>query len=212
MKTPCMVTLGCCLALFFITTPARSQTPVNLGLEGGVNFGNASTSPSSISLSSRTGVMAGALLEIGLSEALYLQPEVFYAQKGAEFSVSSPNGSGTITWKVDYIEIPILLEGKFGQSEFKPLIFAGPNIGFNLSANAEATNGTNTGSVDIKDQIESMDFALDFGAGGEYMINSTTSFITTIRYSLGMTDINKDATDSWKTTGVQLLAGFKFRM
>ena len=200
------------LALLSSTTTLLAQSTVNFGIEGGVNFGNASTEPNSVSFSSRTGIMVGALLEVGFSDVFYFQPEVRYTQKGAEFSVSSSSGSGTITWKFDYIEIPLLMEAKFGQSEFKPLIFAGPNIGFNLSANVEGSGTGGSASADIKDQLESIDFAMDFGAGGEYTINPTTALVASIRYSLGLSDIDMDPSSTWKTRGVQLVAGVKFSM
>jgi hypothetical protein len=212
MNTPRIVHFILFLAVLISTTIASAQSPLKIGVEGGVNFGNASTSPTSVSFSSRTGLMAGALLEVYVSDVFYFQPEVLYAQKGAEFSVSSSSGSGTLTWKFDYIEIPLLLEAKFGQSEFKPMIYGGPNIGFNVSATAEGSNGSSSGSVDIKDQVESIDFALDFGAGGEYAINPTTALIASIRYSLGISDIDKDATSTWNTRGVQLLVGAKFTL
>lgn len=60
-----------------------AQGRVALGLRAGVNLADASTDPE-FPLDSRTGLVAGGIVEIGLSGPLYLQLEPRYAQKGAE--------------------------------------------------------------------------------------------------------------------------------
>lgn len=187
------------------------QTPVSLGLRAGLNFANASTEGVSLSTSTRTGLVLGGLLEIGLSDAIFIQPEIFYIQKGAEFTISGGGQSATVTWKFDYIEMSALLKAKFGSTEFKPYIFGGPNIGINVVAEAEGKSGTQSQTVDLKNLIESTDFAFDIGVGGEYSMNEETSLVGDIRYSLGLSDIDKSES-SWKSTGVQIILGVKFSL
>lgn len=198
------------ISFFLLTSIAMAQPSVGIGVQAGINFANATTSPTSISTTSRTGLMLGGYVDIGLSDVLSIQPGLMYVQKGAEFSVSAGGTTATATWKFDYIELPVLLMAHFGPSEFKPTLFAGPNIGINLKAEAEATSGSQSSTMDLKDDVESIDFALDFGAGGEYQINPTTALFANIRYSLGLSDIDKDGTSSWKSTGVQILVGAEF--
>ena len=212
MRRPHPVHLIAFLVLYCCSTSALAQATASFGFQAGLNFANASTSPASISTSSRTGVMVGAQIEIGLSNILSIQTELFYIQKGAEFNISSGGTSTTATWKFDYVEVPVLLKARFGSAKFKPFIFAGPNFGVTTKAEGEVKVGSESQTVDLKDQIESSDITLDFGAGVEYQVSSTTTLIGSIRYSLGLNDIDKDNTASWKSTGVQLVVGAKFSL
>ena len=88
------------------------------------------------------------------------------------------------------MSFPLLAKVVFGESNFKPYLVAGPELGFLLSANdyAEATSqasaqGIQVGpytvnqEVDIKEDIESFEFALDFGGGLSYSFSNLTKFL-----------------------------------
>ena len=201
---------GIAIALFSGTV--LSQTATNFGVEAGLNFGNSTTSPTSLSTTARTGLMIGGFADIGFSEMISLWGEVYYIQKGAEFSIVTSSGSATATAKFNYLELAPLLKLKFGTSEFKPFVFAGPSLGINLNAEGESKSGTQSSTTDLKSITESTDFALAFGAGDEFKVGPTTGLMISIRYSLGLSDIDKDATSSWKSNGLQLLLGAKFGM
>ncbi len=59
---------GIAIALFSGT--ALSQTATNFGVEAGLNFGNSTTSPTSLSTTARTGLMIGGFADIGFSEMI----------------------------------------------------------------------------------------------------------------------------------------------
>lgn len=204
------------VAILFLASVAPAQTPLSLGLQAGVNFANSSTDPD-LSLSSKTGMMVGGFVEVPLSPVIYITGEVFYIQKGAELSLLGFDSK----FKLDYLEIPILLKAKFDAQGFTPFVFAGPNFGINVSSEIEASYGGFGGSADIKDWVESLDMAIDFGAGGEIPVAPTTSLVVSIRYSLGLTDAFKEPADpdfsdfsnmTWKNTGVQLVVGVRFAL
>jgi hypothetical protein len=212
MRRPFAVLICSCLILFCLSTRALAQPAVSFGFQGGLNFADASTSPNYESISSRTGAMFGAQFEVALSDFLSIQPELFDIQKGAVFSGTTEGASGRSTWKIDYAELVILLKAKFGSTQFKPFVFAGPNIGIKTNAEAVVELGTLSETTDLKDKIESTDIALDFGIGGEYQMDSTAALVGSIRYSHGFSDINKDNTASWKSYGVQVVVGVKFSL
>ena len=62
---------------------------------------------------------------------------------------------------------------------------------------------------DIKEQIKSLDVAVDMGGGGEYRIAPSISLIVDARYSLGLSNVVKDnqQTLGMKTTGIQFIVG-----
>jgi len=108
------------------------------------------------------------------------------------------------TVELTYLSFPLLAKVAFGESNFKQYLVAGPEIGFLLSGkdNAKATaEGEAMGQTvgpytleqeeDIKEFLESFEFALDFGAGLSYSFGTIDVFADFI-YSLGITKINKE--------------------
>jgi opacity protein-like surface antigen len=185
-----------------------AQTKFSLGVNVGPNFANLKTDPD-LSWDSRFGFIIGADAEFMFSDMWGLQAGVEYIMKGAEYTFLNE----TVTIKLSDISIPIYVKVKFplDGSAFKPFLFAGPQIGFITSAEIEGGGTTQ----DVKDQFESMDFALDFGAGGQYALNPKTAIFASLGYSLGLVNIVKldvGEEGSMKTTGFQILVGVRFQL
>jgi hypothetical protein len=211
------------LVLFFTDIEGiHAQTSVRLAFTGGVNFANARTEGFSLSTSNRTGLMVGGFLEVPISDIVFIQPEILYIQKGLKIGPvvitgndPTPLGTTDLVYSFDYIEIPILLKTRFGGTEIKPFLFAGPNIGFNLSANKQVVgvDVQSQGMIiteNVKDQTESIDFAIDLGGGAEYQMMSKLALFVDARYSMGLTNISKNTQSSStaiKSTGIQFLLG-----
>jgi opacity protein-like surface antigen len=196
------------LCIGTLVSAGSAQTKISLGLGVGPNFASLTTDPD-LSWDSRFGFIIGADVELMFSEMWGLQAGAEYIMKGAEYTFLGE----TLTMKLSYISIPVYAKVKFSLdgSAFKPFLFAGPQIGFITSAEIEA-GGT---SQDVKDQFESTDFALDFGAGGEYALNPKTAIFASLGYSLGLSNIAKlDAGEegSIKTTGFQILVGVRLSL
>ena len=214
--------------LVTITSIGFSQTKV--GIRGGLNlanisedFGGAETFdfegiPLQINLSqaSRTTFNLGGFVEYWFSPMFALQINLLYHQKG--FVIEGDLNETIIeqgipinvtvnaeeTIKLSYLSFPLLAKVAFGESNFKPYLVAGPELGFLLSANdyAEATSeaeaqGVHVGPYtvnqeeDISEFFESFEFALDLGAGISYSFGTIDVFADFI-YSLGITKINKE--------------------
>jgi len=89
------------------------------------------------------------------------------------------------------------------------VLFAGPSLGFKLTANATADFGGGSVTDDISDDIESFDYGLVFGAGweaGRLTIDG--------RYTWGFSrlGVDEDEAGSQKTTHrvIAILAGVRF--
>jgi hypothetical protein len=197
------------VVLLIASVPLYSQTSVKLGFQGGINLANGTVDPD-LSTTTRTGMMGGAAFEIEFTDVFSIQPELLYVQKGAKFEDTEMGIPFKATLKFDYIEIPVLLKATFGSSDFKPFVFFGPNLGFNIGSELEIEVMGDTETVDTKDETEGTDFCLDFGAGGEFPIGQSTDLFISARYSLGLTDIVKDPDASAKTTGIQIMVGVMF--
>ena len=92
---------------------------------------------------------------------------------------------------------------------------AGPQIGFMLSATNDVTRTTTNGSstetrsesTDIKSDLNTVDFGLNFGAG----YNFTKNVNVGLRYNLGLSNIAKDSPDyKVKNSVFSLAVGYTF--
>src|SRR5688572_23633114 len=150
------------LALLLIFTAAGiyAQPSLSLGVEGGLNIANVSITPSQTS-NSRTGLIIGGVLDIGISRSIGVTTGLRYIMKG--FQVT--NGGATFTDKLNYLEVPALLKVKFPLTEVKPYLIGGPVLGIRVAASEEQSNGQQTNDVDASSAFESIDFGLLFGGG-----------------------------------------------
>ena len=125
-----------------------------------------------------------------------IQPELMYIMKGTKADI------GDAKLKFDYIEMPILL--KFAiptEGNIKPNLFAGPAIGFLLSAKAD--------DEDVKDYLKSINMCVAFGGGvGIQMESMMVTFDA--RYTLGVTNINDEGEGDLKTRDLTFMLGFSF--
>lgn len=191
--------IGLWAVIFAIVMGVQSIGTTRLGIQGGLNFANASTDPeASPALTSRQGITGGAFFEMWIGPMLFLQGEVNYVQRGAE--------QGTTVLKYDYASFASLLKLSPSLPFFKPFVFIGPRLDFKLKAVNEVA-GVATDATNIK----SFDAGLDMGAGIELkMMFWPFNFFVEGRYSIGFLDVD-DTAASFKHKGFMLLGGFIIR-
>lgn len=188
-----------------INTQTVAQTSTGIGIESGINLANMSLTPA-FTTSSRTGLMIGGFVDIGVSRIISIRPSVRYVMKG--FSTTS-NGI-TFTEKLSYLEMPMLLKASIPLHRVKPYFTAGPTLGILLSASEEVTNGVQVQTGDASSIFETIDFGLYFGGGLEFHVASGTDIFTGFGYSLGLTNVSKVPTFEGKNNGIQVTGGIKF--
>src|SRR5699024_6216096 len=118
-------------------------------------------------------------------EKFGIQPELLYSMKGSKYEESEEIMGVSINYeektKLDYIDLPIM--AKYYVTEGFS-VMAGPHIGFLVSAKSEveASGGgeEESGEVDIKDGLSSIDFGV--GAGVGYQLENGLFF--NARYTL----------------------------
>jgi hypothetical protein len=204
------------ILVFVITQGASSQTHSSIGFKGGINFSNAITSGPSTSVetvSGSTGFLFGGFIEIEMFRLVSIQPEALYTRKAAK-SVWLTTGMNA-EYHFDFLAIPVLLKINFFSDELKPYLFIGPNIGILLSAQVD--NKFTSGRIqtlDIKQNSKSIDFTIDVGGGAEYSISKESSILAELRYSRGLTNLTKKppSSNSWYSTGIQMILGMKFSL
>ncbi|MCS4238371.1 hypothetical protein M2306_001516 [Myroides gitamensis] len=175
------------LAIFAFSGAALAQTPdIKLGAKAGLNISNLSGADNT---KSKTGFHVGALAEIFLNEKFAIQPEILYSSQGAK-----AKGSDGSKYDLDYINVPIMakyyvMDGLSVQ--------AGPQVGFVVKAEV--------GGIDAKDDVNTVDFGLNLGAGYELPLG----LFFDARYDLGLNKVNKEG-KSTKNGVFQLSVGYKF--
>ena len=114
----------------------------------------------------RYGVNVGFSVEREIFPNLALESGVFYSMQGMRFS------SGNLDVNLDYINVPVLAK----YYVFNGLnVFAGPQLGFNVKAEAKAKGSLIDVNIDYKDYIKTFDPALVFGLGYQFDMGLSVS-------------------------------------
>ena len=178
------------LFVFAAITNSNAQV-VQFGVKGGVNFSNFSGGPDGIDYKNKTGFHAGAFAEIKLLPNFSLQPEALFTSQGAEVE-------GVGDFNLDYISVPVL--AKFYLITDRLSIEAGPQFSFLVDDSAEAFDSAVDGDPDTK----SFDFALAGGLG----LKIAGGLSAHARYTIGLTEISRDA--EAKNAVFQVGLGYQF--
>tara|TARA_Y100000385_G_C13063950_1_gene625787 strand:+ start:1044 stop:1655 length:612 start_codon:yes stop_codon:yes gene_type:complete len=198
------------LLTFLLGAFTTNAQEVTFGAKAGLNISSFAGDETE-DYDSRTSFHLGATAEIAISDIFSVQPELLFSSQGIKTEFSEPGYSSEGSIVTNYIHIPVM--AKYYVTEGLSLE-AGPQIGFLMSANSEGSstvNGeTESYDNDIKEDLSSLDFGLNIGAG--YKLDSGLNFA--LRYNLGLSnieDIDDDEDDFSNTNRVlQLSVGFTF--
>jgi hypothetical protein len=167
---------------------ATAQTTLDLGLKAGGGMSKLNVE----GFDWKTGFDGGAFLSINFGQNFSIQPEVLYTQKGMKLSFM---GLVDVTWKLDYVEVPVLIKRTFPTSgSVKPVLFAGPAIGFLTTAKLTASALGIEEEFDIKDVHKSTDFGLCVGGGIDWLMGTSGKLTMDVRFTASLTD-NFDRTN-----------------
>lgn len=175
------------LAAVLIAGTSTAQH-VNVGIKAGLNLYSIHNDNSS-EYDMKTGFHAGLIGHIHLARQFALQPELVYSAQGAKYTAAGVDTKLNLS----YINVPVMFQYMFDNG-FR--LQAGPQVGFLISGKAETDNS----KTDIKDNLNTVDFAL--GAGVGYVAPS--GFGVDARYNLGLSDINENSPVKSTNRGVQL--------
>jgi len=192
--------------LFMFSTIAFSQGMVTgltgKGIKVGLNLANVTGTDAPDNISMRMGLAAGGFITYAFSDMFAIQPELLYSMKGYKYDVV---GGDKETAKIDYFEIPILFKVLLvGGGNFKPNFYAGPAIGFLMSAKVA--------DVDVKENMKSTDIGLIGGAGADLLMGTGTGKITfDLRYEVGLSSTDDTPADRKISNSViSFLVGYGF--
>ena len=158
--------------------------PYGINIEGTYNY---------YGRNSILGVSGGMGIEIGLTKnnSFAIQPEISFLQTGIKFG-------GNSIFKINYLEIPLLVKYTLSLNKFKIFVNAGPSFGFGVGGKYkhEYSGGTYTHKIIFKNPKENdiiiqskTDFNLQIGGGIGYQVGKYYVWIEG-RYGKGYTRTN----------------------
>ena len=176
---------------------------IRYGAKAGLNIASIAFSEGDAETDSKIDFALGGFMEYKMSPTFSIQPELLYTRKG----YSEDNSFYEMDLSITYIQMPVLAKYIFAE---KFGVFAGPAISFLMTADQELEMKGDWDdwkeSVDVKDDYNSTEFALVFGA--DYDFNN---IIFDVRYDLGLTKINDDDSDIDELNRTfSFLVGYKF--
>lgn len=185
MKSNFLYALTLFMTASFGLVSAQESTVVGpeFGIKGGANLSNLYTDDVDDN-NVLWGFNAGLYAAFPIADNIFIQPEILYTTKGAELEYKSVGLEGTGKFKLNYIEVPLLV--RFNVT---------PN--FNIHAGGYASylvNAKVTGKGDLEfdeeldaDDLERFDAGLSAGVGIDFNPISVG-----IRYNYGLTTIGKE--------------------
>ncbi len=197
--------------LILATTPVTAAD-WHLGFQAGTNSsGLSGDSPSGVSLGKQTGLAAGLVAEIQVSENVWLSAQPMYLQRGANSTIAVSGQTEKLdgpSISLDYFAIPIL--AKIASNNGRTYIMGGLNPAFLLDA--EIVNGDVT--TDAASAVSSFDLAADIGFGVLFPIKRAVLNVE-MRYEQSILNLaanNREESDDgfparFRSSGFQLLAG-----
>lgn len=169
-----------------LLAPMAHAATCQLGVKGGVAIQSlGGDDVESDDLESRTGFAGGGYFQADFNRNFGLRLEALYYMKGA----TADSADFELAFNLDYIEVPVLAVLNFPVGETGRFnLFAGPTLGINVGADAEASVAGFSASFDISDAVPAFEFGLAFGAGLNFDAGPVILGFDG-RYGLGLTTV-----------------------
>lgn len=163
-----------------------AQAQLKFGIKAGANFSKLTSTDPADQFENLTAWHGGLMAEIKMP-IIGIEVDALYTQNGTKFDT----GGAIEDLKNTYIAIPVVAKFYI----LKVLnIHAGPQFSFLTSSKL--------GDLDFKDQLESSDLHIVFGAGVE-----VGPLHGSLRYNLGVKDISLDSVSDIKNNTVMISVG-----
>jgi hypothetical protein len=197
------------LAVMFMAALLPQTAAAGVGVKGGLAmstlaFSGATDVPPLTNIKTP---MGGVFFSLGLG-LFSIQPEILYVRMGTRME----EGADWMEYRVDYIQVPLLLKIHIIPGPVSPMIYGGGYGAYRLAAKGVAEiGGTSEPPVDLKDQIKTTDYGVVFGGGIDFKL-AVIKLSAEVRYNLGLANIavDPDPGMSVKNKSLMILVGLGF--
>ena len=209
-----LVSVGLLALPLFASAGAQAAgvtPPRRFGIAAGINSSTLSGDETE-DVSRRTGFMAGVFLVAPLGPTISFQPELLYTTKGAKGSGDDIGSEGTFTFKMNYVEVPLLLRFDAATTGgMKPFFYGGPALSFKAGCEVEVESQGVSATVDCDEgegtEFKSVDYGLVVGGGLAFDL-SGRMFTLGARYNHGLANISDEG--NVKHRVISVLATLEF--
>lgn len=174
----------CLTAMMLVLLVTGAYAQARIGVRAGLNLADVAGDHAE-GMDMRLGYHVGAVLNFGITETIFWQPEWVLSQQGSAYSLSDDFGTSEGRLTLTYLNIPLLVKVVLVKGLH---LQAGPQIGLLLSARDK---GDFSGSGDVVAYNEELKdiSVVDFGAvlGVGYQFSSGVNL--SLRYNKGFSNI-----------------------
>lgn len=175
------------MLLLVLALAATTGYTQSLGVKAGTTY-TTFTGKDAQDYEYRVGYTAGLVLQRHITDLIGIQAEALYTAKGAKKSSSSGSNEVEESFRLNYVDVPVL----FHLSAGGLFVDLGPQASFIAKANQvrQTTSGSTTTSskTDITDQPYTIDFG--YAAGIGYRANNGIGL--ELRYNGGLKSIDDE--------------------
>lgn len=205
--------IGALVLVLLFSSSLFAQGITGKGIKLGLNFANWVGDDADIfqdqgidmDKKMEIGFAFGGFLTYEVNEMFAIQPEILYSMQGVKYEGTVQGVDMTSTNTLTYIQVPILAKFNLSmESNIKPNIFLGPQLGLLLTAKTKAKSDGLEVEGDIKDATKSIDVCLVFGAGVQFDQISIDA-----RYNMGLTSFDEGG-DDLKNSVISIMLGYSY--
>jgi hypothetical protein len=190
-------------AVLFTAIAMTSMNAQKIGAKVGLNIATLSGDIENTKM--KMGLHIGAVAEFEITEQFTFQPELVFSMQGTKYddgsSIDGLGGLDDPRLKLTYINVPLMAKYYVTESVN---IQVGPQVGFLMSANSSGFFGDD--DVDVKDNMNSLDYGVNFGAG--YVMDF--GLFIDARYNLGLANIRDSDNITIKNNVISVSVGYFF--
>jgi len=169
-------------------------------------------------ISSVWGFSFGGFATFQTSPNIIIQPELIYTGKGFKTEINLDDYDyeykETDEWKFAYLEVPVLFKYVFQTGNMYITPFIGPSLSIAMSGKVSYDSyqyyqnyeEEDSGSMDIKNQMEDIDFGLNFGTD----LYFSEKIFLQLKYDLGLSKIFTKSVLESKNRVLSLSMGVSF--
>ncbi|RRA99266.1 PorT family protein [Larkinella rosea] len=199
--------------MFFLLTSASTllaQQRWSAGPRLGVNVSSLYGSNDNY-YNAKVGLVAGGFVSYSSINHFGISADVLYSQRGAKYD--NPGDRSSHVQHLNYLEIPVVARYYLNLSgNFRPNFFIGPSLGVLMGA--KRTKSINQGTAypdsDTKDEFETVDLGGTAGFQANFKVKSRQRFLIDARYTLGLTNVSKNATPWFGNSTFSFTLGYSF--
>ncbi len=215
MKKAWVVYLSGLLLAAFVPRTAGAEVTFDLGIKGGVSFAKTASlvggekQPLSDALNRP---VLGAFLAVNFDKTFTLQPEVFYLVQGGAWAWDVDGSTFTGEHRLKYIHVPLLAKIHLIQEgKMIPIIFAGPAVGYLMSAREPLwIDGVLESNDVVTEYFKRLNFSVVLGGGFEFMLDKLM-MVLEVRYDWGLANtVIGEPGYSLKSRALMIMAGIGF--